>query len=48
VEGWKDTFTGTEEEVKVPSPSWPYSLSPQQYAAPADVIPQVNNSPAFR
>ena len=35
------TAPGVNREVVVPSPSSPYSLSPQQYAAPADVRPQV-------
>ena len=40
------TATGVEREVAVPSPSWPEEFSPQQYAAPAFVRPQVWSSPA--
>lgn len=29
-QGWKATLTGAAELVAVPSPNWPYSLSPQQ------------------
>jgi hypothetical protein len=45
VTNWKvsppDTATGTNLVVVVPSPSWPRSLRPQQYAVPLLVTPQV-------
>src|SRR6266566_10011771 len=41
------TATGLVRFVVVPSPSWPLSLSPQQYAAPAVVTPQVWKLPAL-
>src|SRR5437773_5065849 len=39
--GCPATFTGTLLSVVVPSPSSPVTLSPQQYAMPAGVTPQV-------
>jgi hypothetical protein len=36
-----ETATGLVRVVVVPSPSSPAPLPPQQYAAPADVTPQV-------
>lgn len=45
--GWNATFTGTAELVAVPSPNWPYSLSPQHQATPVPVTPQVDSSPAL-
>jgi hypothetical protein len=40
------TWTGVEEPVVVPSPSWPLSFRPQQYTAPPVVRAQVCDSPA--
>src|SRR5689334_7420109 len=42
------TLTGTRLLVVVPSPGAPALLSPQQYAAPAGVTPQVEVAPALR
>ena len=41
-----DTATGVEVFVPEPSPSWPASLRPQQYAAPPVVSAQVCSKPA--
>src|SRR5256885_6499875 len=46
--GCPATFTGTLLSVVVPSPSSPAKLSPQQYARPASVTPQVWWKPALR
>src|SRR5256885_9523864 len=46
--GCPATFTGTLLSVVVPSPSSPVKLSPQQYARPASVTPQVWWEPALR
>jgi hypothetical protein len=35
------TATGLRRWVVVPSPNWPKELSPQQYARPPAVTPQV-------
>ena len=35
------TGTGVDRLMVVPSPSWPVSLDPQQYAAPAAVTAHV-------
>ena len=35
------TDSGDGRSVVVPSPSWPHSLWPQQYALPVDVSPQL-------
>src|SRR5256885_8594833 len=42
------TCTGVALDVVVPLPSWPYRLSPQQYAAPVGVTPHVSWVPALR
>src|SRR2546422_309741 len=43
-----DTATGVRLLVVVPVPSWPKALSPQQYATPFGVTPQVEYfSPAL-
>src|SRR5262249_42867022 len=39
------TATGIERSVLVPSPSWPYELSPQHLTAPAVVSAQLWRSP---
>ena len=46
---WKvkpDTRAGARRATMVPSPSWPRSLFPQQYASPALVSAQVCAVPA--
>ena len=40
------TRTGTLLLSFVPSPSWPEVLSPQQYASPSVVTPQLDTVPA--
>ena len=41
------TGTGVPLLIVEPSPSWPWTLSPQQYAAPPVVSPHVCDLPAL-
>jgi hypothetical protein len=40
--------TGVLAHVVVPSPSWPYELTPQHHALPASVSPQMALPPSYR
>jgi hypothetical protein len=42
-----ETGTGVVLLVVVPLPSWPYEFTPQQYATPLVVTPQVLAHPAL-